>query len=85
MTKPDTSTSSERVWLSRDGNAGCALLGVNLQEGEAEFVCIDDCPKDENGKPIHAGNNVYRWACTQALRKLEARLGRRLPYYWDNV
>lgn len=74
---------SDTVRLNIDGNAGCALLGVNLQAGEAEFVCVDDCPKGKDGKPVHEGNLAFRWACTQALRKLEKRLGRRLGYRWE--
>lgn len=66
-----------RVVLSMDGNCGCALLGQDLQVGEAEFVCVDDAPKD-CPRPEH-------WAITQAYRKLCARLnnGNPLPYYWD--
>lgn len=65
----------QTVDLFMDGNAGCALLGKDLMEGEAEFVCIDDAPEGCTHQ-----NDKERWACTQALRRLEARLGRRLGY-----
>jgi hypothetical protein len=81
MTRPDTNIST--VLLYRDGNAGGALMGENIQDGESEFVCIDDCPLNEYGRPIHTGTSVFRWACTQALRRLEKRIGQRLGYRWD--
>ena len=62
--------------LGIDGNAGFALVGENLQEGEAEFVTVpygdERFPHDEHAEC---------WAATQALRKLEERLGTRLSYY----
>lgn len=60
------------VALSMDGNCGCALLGENLQEGEAEFVCVDDVPR-YHGVPIPT--NPERWAMTQAYKRLQKRLG----------
>ncbi len=62
--------------LGIDGNAGFALVGPDLQEGEAEFVCIDDAPERWT-----ALRDKQCWAATQALRRLEARLGGRLGYY----
>lgn len=64
------------VRLSIDGNCGCALLGENLQEGEAEFVCADDAPAQ------YTGTQRFKWACTQAFRALEKRLDKRLGYAW---
>ena len=62
--------------LSMDGNCGCCLVGINLMEGEAEFVCIDDAP------PIHENiRDKEKWAMTQAHKRLCARLGVQLGYY----
>lgn len=66
----------ERARLMVDGNCGCALLGVNLQEGEAEFVEIA-ARKDE---PLHEAEVRACWA---AFKKLKERLGRDLTYAWD--
>jgi len=77
----DRSTDYSR-WLGRtailgvDGNAGFALIGPDLQEGESEFVCIDDAPPRWTRK-----DQKECWAATQALRRLEARLGFRVGYY----
>jgi hypothetical protein len=61
-----------RAELGIDGNCGFALLGDNLQEGEAEFVEIPE--NSSSGK---------QWAAKQALLKLRERLGRpELPYYF---
>lgn len=65
----------ERVVLSVDGNCGCALLGENLQEGEAEFVEVQQ-RKDE-----HLYEAEVR-ACWTAFKKLKKRLGRPLTYAW---
>jgi hypothetical protein len=66
----------ERVILSVDGNAGCALLGENLQEGEAEFVVVEPRPDEV----------IYKAevrACGAAFNALKLRLGRDdLPYAW---
>jgi hypothetical protein len=64
------------AWLGVDGNAGFALVGPDLQEGESEFVCIDDAPSRCTQK-----QQKECWAATQALRRLESRLGFRLGYY----
>ena len=66
---------SERATLGIDGNAGFALLGENLQAGEAEFVVVPP----EDGKRSQSEREC--WAATKAFRNLEARLGRKLPYY----
>jgi hypothetical protein len=63
------------VRLFIDGNAGCALLGLNLQEGEAEFVEVGPHLKDDTA------SSPERRAMTQALRKLKERCGGvALPY-----
>lgn len=76
--------SEERAELGIDGNAGFALLGENIQEGEAEFVEINLPPaasKDPDRYNKSEWVREARIAATKALRKLEARLGRQLPYY----
>lgn len=69
---------SKTVWLSMDGNCGCALLGENLQEGESEFVCVDDAP-DIWTHP----QDKERWAIAQAYKRLCARLGTTFGYYMN--
>jgi hypothetical protein len=67
----------DRAIIGIDGNCGFALLGENLQEGEAEFVEVPG----EDGERSQADRET--WAATKALRNLEARLGRQLPYQLD--
>ena len=62
-----------RAVLSIDGECACALLGTNLQEGEAEFVKIDyDSP------PLRS--QAERKAAFLALQALRERLGTDLTY-----
>jgi hypothetical protein len=56
----------ERAELGIDGDCGFALLGEDLQLGEAVFVKISEAPK--------SSTNPESWAATQAYRKLQARL-----------
>ena len=56
-----------RAKVGIDGSHGFALLGDNLQEGEAEFVAIEGWPR--------ATYKQERAAWGSALRKLEDRLG----------
>lgn len=58
----------KRAELGIDGNAGFALLGNNIQEGECEFVEVVQ-QKDE---PLHVAECR---AATQAYSKLKKRLG----------
>jgi hypothetical protein len=68
---------SDRVWLSMDGNAGCALLGENIQEGECEFVTIDAVHVKEYGQ-----YRAEKIAINRAFTALKKRLGREtMPYY----
>ena len=65
-----------RAVLSIDGNYACALLGENLQEGEAEFVEII-YPDGKNA------SDAYKWeraAAFRALYKLRERLGTEITY-----
>lgn len=68
--------AAERAVLSVDGDHGCALLGVNLQEGEAEFVKVTPRPDE------HLCYAEQR-ACYAALKALRARVGKPdLSYAW---
>lgn len=65
--------------IGMDGNCGYCLLGDNIQDGEVEFVCIDDAPDIHKGFPDEMRSK--RWAMTQAYRKLCLRLNMTIPYY----
>ncbi len=65
-----------RAELGVDGNAGFALIGKNLEEGEAEFVNVEDAPVRCETKSQREG-----WAATKAYRRLRDRLGREFSYY----
>ena len=75
----------ERAELGIDGNAGFALLGENLQEGEAEFVEIAlpvEASKDPNRYQHSEWVKAAKIAATAAYRKLKARLAdREFSYY----
>lgn len=69
--------SIERAELGIDGNCGFALLGENIQEGEAEFEEI-------RGTELHpdpASDGAKRQAINRAFTRLKNRLGRPLSYY----
>lgn len=63
------------VHLGIDGNAGFALLGPNLQEGEAEFVTV-----------VQVSDEPFSRAQVRAARhahaNLEKRLGGELDFYF---
>ena len=74
----------ERAELGVDGNCGFALLGEDLQSGEAEFV--------EIALPLAASKDPHRYhsaewskaaqtAASLAFIALKLRLGRPLSYY----
>jgi hypothetical protein len=65
----------DRAELNIDGNCGYALLGSNIQVGEAEFI--------EMPEP---NNLVYQlWAPKMALLKLRERLNMpNLSYYFGS-
>lgn len=75
----------ERAELGIDGNAGFALLGEDLQIGEAEFVEIKlplEASKDPNRYHHSEWVRAAKIAATAAYRKLKARLpGREFSYY----
>lgn len=62
--------------LGVDGNAGFALIGPDLQEGESEFICIDEAPERYTMQ-----HQREAWAATQAFRRLVARLGFQPGFY----
>jgi len=65
-----------RIQIGMDGNAGFALLGDNIQEGQCEFVTT---PEPDGERSLFQREC---WAATQAYRKLSARTGVR-SYYLD--
>jgi hypothetical protein len=77
--------SIERAELGVDGNAGFALLGDDLQVGEAEFVTIDlppEASKDPNRYSKSEWVKAAKIASTKAYRALKARLpDRQFSYY----
>lgn len=80
MNNPYTFADKQKTYgtvhLSIDGNCGCALVGENLMEGEAEFVCIDDAPE------IYTElRDKEKWSMTQAHKRLCDRLGVQLGFY----
>ncbi len=66
------------VSLLIDGDCACALLGPNLQEGEAEFVPIAECEMGDGE------DSAKRRAAVRALQRLNDRVypekRARLPY-----
>ena len=71
-------TKTERAELGVDGNCGFALLGSDIQMGEAEFVEV------QNNDPwrTRARAKAERRAATAAYRKLKARLpDRKFSYF----
>ena len=84
-----TETNNElRAELGIDGNCGFALLGPDIQEGEAEFVKFTET----SDKAYYAPLKDKLIACFQAFEKLHERLhlpelsfyfGRSHPYGCD--
>lgn len=69
--------SIERAELGMDGNCGFALLGENLQEGEAEF----DEVRGTSLHPDPTSDGAKRQAINRAYTRLKARLGRPISYF----
>ena len=67
----------ERAELGMDGNCGFALLGENLQEGEAEFEEVRGT--ELHPDPTSAG--AKRQAINRAYTRLKTRLGRPISYF----
>jgi glutathione S-transferase len=75
----------DRAELGVDGNAGFALLGEDLQSGEAEFVVIDlppEASKDPNRYHKSEWAAAAKLAINKAYRALKQRLAdREFSYY----
>ena len=70
-----------RAQLGIDGNCGFALLGDDIQSGEAEFVEIDYNAKEADGTTV-LQSRAERTAAAIAFRNLKERLGdKELSYY----
>ena len=75
----------ERAEIGVDGNCGFALLGEDLQVGEAEFVEID-MPLEESKDPFRYRHSDWcaaaSRAATKAYRNLQKRLAPRVISYF---
>lgn len=60
-------TPTTTIYLSIDGDHACALIGENLQEGEAEFDKVNPDDKTLKSAEWHAA--------MRAKKTLEDRLG----------
>lgn len=67
---------NRRIELGIDGDQGYALLGSNLQEGEAEFVSLESCKNSQNPKILAMGI---------ALKNLKKRLDIELDFYIKGI
>lgn len=67
----------ERAELGIDGNCGFALVGADLQVGEAEFEEIRGT--ELNPDPTSAG--AKKQAISRAFTRLKARIGKPISYY----
>jgi hypothetical protein len=65
----------ERAELGVDGNCGFALVGENIQEGEAEFEEFVGDVKTSQGA------QQAKLAINRAYQRLKARLDRPISYY----
>lgn len=73
MDRQELLKNYDRAELGIDGNCGFALLGPDIQSGEAEFVEIEE--------PVTLAGELS--ACKKALRQLRDRLGvADLNYYF---
>lgn len=76
---------SNRAEIGVDGNAGFALLGDDLQSGEAEFVEIDlpvEASRDPNRYHKTEWVSAAKIAANTAYKKLKARLSdKEFSYY----
>lgn len=75
MNAQQGSKDMERAELGVDGNCGFALLGPNLQEGEAEFEEFSGDVRTSEGA------RQAKLAINRAFRRLKARIGRPISYY----
>lgn len=79
LKKIQTDRVDNVVKLSIDGDSACALLGENLQEGEAEFVRLADTSefwrKVGIEQSVLTQQFIERQSCIAAFSKLNDRLG----------
>ena len=73
----DCAQHIERAELGVNGNCGFALLGQDLQVGEAEFEEI--VGTELNPDPASGGAKCQ--AISRAFRRLKARIGKPISYY----
>lgn len=66
-----------RAELGVDGNAGFALLGEDLQSGEAEFETI----KTDAAKYSSEWEQAAKRAINLAFQRLKARIDEPISYY----
>lgn len=66
---------TERAELGVDGNCGFALVGPNLQEGEAEFEEFAEDVKTSEGA------RQAKLAINRAYQRLKTRLNRPISYF----
>lgn len=67
----------ERAELGIDGNCGFALVGPNIQEGEAEFEEI----RATKLNPDPNSDGAKKQAIDRAYRRLKGRLDRPISYF----
>ena len=67
----------DHIVIGIDGNAAFALVGEDLQTGEAEFIVMDDAFYARWSD--RSDNELAQAAMTEARLKLELRLGRSYP------
>lgn len=67
----------ERAELGVDGKCGFALLGPNIQEGEAEFEEI----RATELNPDPNSDGAKKQAVNRAYTRLKARIGRPISYF----
>lgn len=66
---------TERAELGVDGNCGFALVGPNIQEGEAEFEeFVGDVKTSE-------GTRQAKLAINRAYQRVKTRLDRPISYF----
>lgn len=70
-----------RAQLGIDGNAAFALLGDDLQEGEAEFIDITEPITELNNQIIAAKQAFYKLRDRLNIPELSYYLGKSHPMY----
>lgn len=68
------------VKLFINGDSGAALLGRDIQSGEAEFVTVKDFPNALYGKRTHCSEFYAMQALTNLCKRLKIE---DIDYYWE--